>query len=118
MRAGEGLRRPVARVVVEEPARALLHACFARALEVLSLQGERETVACGKREARRPDLEIHLDGLAGSQLLRLVVRVIRLPFGGALRIELSLRDAQPSLRDRRLGLDRTQERDFPAVRIK
>src|SRR5882672_8044991 len=113
---GEALGRPVARIVVEEPARSFLHAALARALEVLSLQGERETVACGKREARRPDFEVDFVNLAGFQLLRLVVRMPGLPFGRALRVELALRDAQPALRDRRLGLDRTQERDFPAVR--
>ena len=51
MHAGEGLRRPVARVVVQEPARAFLHADLARALEVLSLQRERESMAGRKREA-------------------------------------------------------------------
>src|SRR5437879_13773046 len=118
MRASEHLRRPVAWIVVQEPARAFLHAGLARALEVLSLQGERESVAGRERKARRPDFEVDFVNLAGFQLLRLVVRMPGLPFGRALRIELPLRDAQPALRDRRPGLDRTQARDFAAVRIK
>src|SRR5881628_12611 len=52
MHAGEGLRRTVARVVVQKPARAFLRAGLARALEVLSLQRERESMAGGKRERR------------------------------------------------------------------
>src|SRR5437867_4284682 len=115
--AGQGVRRPVARVVVQEPARAFLHSGLARALEVLSLQGERELVAGRERKARRPDLEVDFVNLAGFQLLRLVVRMPRLPFGRALRIELPLRDAQPALRDRRLGLDRGEEGHLLPLRI-
>src|SRR5439155_15377590 len=95
MRPAEARRRAVARVVVQEPARAFLYGGLARALEVLSLQGEREAAAGGKREARRPDFEIHFHDLARLQLLRFVVRVPRLPFGGELRVELPLRHAQP-----------------------
>ncbi len=45
------------------------------------------------------------------------MRVPGLPFGGAQRIELSLRDAQPALRHRRLRLDRREERHFVSLRI-
>src|SRR4249920_3453323 len=88
MRAGKARRRPVARIVVEEPARPFLHAGLARALEVLALQRECEPVAGRKREARRPDLEVHFVDFTGFQLLRFVVRVPGLPFGGAPGIEL------------------------------
>src|SRR2546430_15151783 len=46
--AAEALRRPVAWIVVQEPARAFLHAGLARALEVLSLQGRSEERRVGK----------------------------------------------------------------------
>src|SRR2546421_7479849 len=39
---GEAPGRPVARIVVQEPAGAFLHAGFARALEVFSLQRSEE----------------------------------------------------------------------------
>src|SRR6266699_4905307 len=117
MRAGESLRRPVPRIVVQEPAGALLRSRFLRPLEVLSLQRKRETKSRGKRKARRPDLDVHAVDFTGSQLLRLVVRVPGLPFGGAQRIELSLRDAQPPLRDLRLGLASREKGDFPPLRI-
>src|SRR5262249_52998238 len=97
MRAAEARWRPVARVVVKEPARAPLRPGLARALEVLALQREREAVARRERRASRPDLEVHLDDLSGLQLLRLVVRVPGLVLGRALRLELALRHAQPTL---------------------
>src|SRR5258708_28837957 len=69
MRAGEGRRRAVARIVVEKPARAFLHAGFARAREVFSLQREREAIPGREREARRPDFDVHAVNFTGSQLL-------------------------------------------------
>src|SRR4249920_2944100 len=115
MRSGEDRGRPVARIVVQEPARALLCAGFAGALEVLSLQREREAIARRQRRARRPDLQVHFDDLSGLELLRLVVRVPGLILRRASRLELPLRNAQPALRDRGLGLDRREERDFLSV---
>src|SRR5262245_23618757 len=73
MRAAEARGRPVARVVVQEPARAALRTGLSGTLEVLALKGEREAVARRERSASRPDLEIDLDDLAGLQLLRFVV---------------------------------------------
>src|SRR5258708_7976579 len=69
MRAGEGRRRPVARIVVEKPARAFLHARFAGAREVFPLQREREAIPGREREARRPDFAVHAVNFTGSQLL-------------------------------------------------
>src|SRR5690349_13801977 len=116
MGSGERLRGAVARIVVQEPARAPLRTGFPRPLEILSLQGEREPIARRKRGARRPDLEVDFDDLTGLELLRLVVGVPRLPFGRALRVELSLGHAQPALRNRRFGLDRREEGDLLSVR--
>src|SRR5689334_3530208 len=73
VRSAEARWRPIARVVVQEPARTFLRAGFSGTLEVLSLQREREPIAYRKRGARRPDLEIDLDDLAGFQLLRFIV---------------------------------------------
>src|SRR6478736_3793386 len=64
MRAAEARRRPVARVVVQEPARAPLRTGLAGALEVLALKREREPVARRERRAARPDLDVDLDDLA------------------------------------------------------
>src|SRR6267154_1203668 len=40
-------------------------------------------IAGGESEARRPDFNVHFVDFAGFQLLRFVVRVPGLPFGGA-----------------------------------
>src|SRR5262245_28565983 len=114
MRAAEARARPVARVVVQEPARAPLRPGLAGAFEVLALQRERETVAGGERRASRPDLEVDFGDFSRFQLLRLVVRVPGLEFGRAQGIELPLRHAQPALRHRRPRLDGGEERDLPA----
>src|SRR5262245_13612713 len=81
MRAAEARGRPVARIVVQKPARAPLRPGLAGTLEVLSLQGQREAVAGGQRRASRPDLEVDVDDLAGLQLPRFVVHMPGLELG-------------------------------------
>src|SRR5438552_18975458 len=52
VRPGEAPGRPVARIVVQKPARAFLYAGFARALEVFSLQGERKAKSRDRKSTR------------------------------------------------------------------
>src|SRR5260221_8512391 len=103
--AAEDRRRTVARIIMQErPAAAQLvlevrQPRSGRFLPfiVSSPYAERQSVARGYDDARRPDLDVELHHLAGLERLRLVGGVGRPVLGRAPRSELAVRGGQPSL---------------------
>jgi len=118
--ASKNLRRPVARVVVQEWPAAFKFvfeasnpfAARVRILVIFSAHSEPNPVAGGHHNGSRPDLNVKLDNLAGSQQLHFIMGVIRAVRSAQLRIELAMRRAQPALTDGRVRVDGALEHDF------
>ena len=121
--AAEDVRRPVARIIVQErPAAGELvleirqpSAARPGIFVVLAADGERDAIARRHHDRGRPDLDIELDHLAGLERLLLVVGVIGPVGRRELLVELAVRGAQPALADRRMRIDGALEDDFLEV---
>ena len=88
------------------------------ARRVLAANGDRETVPLRNDNAGGPDFYGEIARLPGCQRLQLVVRVIRAIGCGALRIELAMGGAEPSLSDRCVRIERSLKHNLRALRIK
>src|SRR6476660_5976520 len=96
-RATEEVRRTVDGLLVQEWSDTGLRIRNARRIDrrtveaiVTSTHRQTYLIAGGYGDARRPDLHIQLDGLAGRQWPQLVVRVIRLVRQAASGVELAV----------------------------
>ncbi len=119
----EDCGRTIARIVVQERAAAeqfileIRQPCTGRLLPfvVAAAHRERDAIARGHDDRRRPQFDVERDDLAGLERLLFVVGVIRPVFGGQLRIELAVRGAQPALGNGRVRIDRAHEHDLLQV---
>ena len=85
-------------------------------LVIFSAHGEADAGAGRHYDASRPDLDVQLDDLAGSQRLLLIVSVIR-PGGSAqLAIKLAMRSPEPALCDRSVRIDRALKYNLLSIR--
>src|SRR5581483_7868914 len=115
--------RPVARIIVQEwPAAAQLvleiRQPGARGFlpfVIAPAYAERESIPGRHDDARRPELDVERRRLPRFERLQLIVCVIGPPRLAQTLIELAMRRPQPALRDRRVRVYRTHERDFPQV---
>src|SRR6185295_15195306 len=111
--AAEDIRRPVARVVVQEGAAAsqlILEvreppAACAGVFVVLAADREADAVTGRQHHAGGPDLDVQLHHLAGFEGLVPVVGVIWPPGRRQLLAELAVRGAEPALADGGVRVD-------------
>jgi len=55
--------------------------------------------------------------VSGRQRLDAIVRMVGLPRRALLRVEATMRRAQPAVGDGRVRIGRAEERELPAIRI-
>jgi hypothetical protein len=83
---------------------------------VFSAYRQRDAISRWHDNAGRPDLDIDLVDLPRFERLDLVMGMVRPVRLSQLLIELAMRHAKPSLRDRRMRIQGAPEHDLPEVR--
>ena len=98
--------------------RVFRSAGFAGIHVILPANCQGDAMSCGHDDTSRPDLDVDFVDVPRRESLYLVVAVVGPVGQGKLFVELSVRHTQPTLRDRRVRIQRAAEHDLLQVRTK